>query len=169
MSNRGIYSGYALQQVDDKGRVAIPAALRNTLIARNGPAADPKEAAIVHLAMHESDPCLVGYDNGYAERQVEALNARARAHAGDSGAPNSLILRDSSMVDTVPFDASGRFILPPFPRTELNIKLNGYAFFIGLGDSFEIWAPEEVLASATASPKMKQAVKFFLAEREKKA
>ncbi len=169
MSGRGIYSGYALQQVDDKGRVAIPSALRTTLIARNQPTSDPKEALVVVLAMHETDPCLVGYDNGYAERQVAALNERAAAHAGVNGAPNSQILRDASITDTVPFDTSGRFILPPFPRVELEIKLNHYAFFIGLGDCFEIWAPEKLLACETASPKLKAAVRFFLAEREKKS
>ena len=41
MADRGVYQGCGLGVVDDKGRVAIPAALRATL-AGNAPNADGK-------------------------------------------------------------------------------------------------------------------------------
>lgn len=163
MSGRGIYQGYALQQVDEKGRVAIPSALRATLVARTSAGTDPKDASTVVLAMHESDPCLIAYDLDYSKELVSELNLRARANAGADGAPKSLILRDAMLSDTLLFDSSGRFILPPFPRSELNI--GKYAFFMGLGDYFEIWDPATLVECETAAPKMKAAVRFLMREK----
>lgn len=163
MSNRGIYKGYWLQQVDEKGRVAIPSTLRATLVARTPAGLDPKDASTVVVAMHESDPCLIGYDVDFSNRMVDQLNDRAQANAGADGAPKSLILREAMLSDTLPFDSSGRFILPPFPRHELNI--GKYAFFMGLGDYFEIWDPATMVACETASPKMKAAVRFLMKEK----
>lgn len=163
VSNRVTYTGYALQQVDEKGRVAIPSTLRATLVARTPAGLDPKEASLVVVAMHESDPCLIGYDVAYSNAMVDQLNIRAQANAGVDGAPKSLILREAMLSDTLPFDASGRFILPPFPRHEL--KIGKYAFFMGLGDYFEIWDPATLVACDAAAPKMKSAVRFLMRER----
>ncbi len=163
MSGRGIYQGYALQQVDEKGRVAIPSALRATLVARTPAGTDPKDASTIVIAMHESDPCLIAYDLDYSNQLVAKLNERANANAGVDGAPKSLILRDAMLSDTLPFDSSGRFILPPFPRHEL--KIGKYAFFMGLGDYFEIWDPATIVDCETASPKMKAAVRFLMSEK----
>lgn len=163
MSDRGIYQGYALQLVDDKGRVAIPASLRATLIASNPPGLDPRDAANVVIGFHESDRCLVGYDLGYGKRLHERLEQRAIDNAGQEGAPNDKIVRAGIGGETVPFDASGRFILSGFARSRCNI--GKYAFFYGVGDKFEIWDPAAVIASETTSELMKDAVRYFLAER----
>lgn len=163
MSTRGIYQGYALQQVDEKGRVAIPSTLRGTLIARNPAGVDPKDAATVIIGLHESDPCLIGYDAGHAERLHADLAERARAHAGENGAPRAQILRAGMAADSVPFDASGRFILPPFPRRRM--KIGKFAFFCGMGDCFEIWDPATLVACETAADWMKDAARFFMEER----
>ena len=68
MSGKGIYQGYALQAVDEKGRVAIPSSLRATLIARAPAGIDPKDAQTVVLGFHESDPCLIGTPDELVER-----------------------------------------------------------------------------------------------------
>lgn len=163
MSNKGIYQGYALQQVDEKGRVAIPASLRTTLVARSALATDPKEAAQIVIALHESDTCLVAYDVPQGEERFAALELRARNHAGPDGAPNDEILRRGMAVDTLPFDASGRFILPSFPRKR--VKIGRYAFFYGLGSHFEIWDPAQVLESPRTDSTMRGMVAHFLEER----
>lgn len=163
MSGKGIYQGYALQLVDDKGRVAIPASLRATLTARIPSGIDPKEAAQVVIGVHERDRCLIGYDVGFAEKLYEDLEQRARAQAGEDGAPNERIIRAGMAAETVPFDASGRFIMPGFPRRRANIRK--FAFFYGRGDRFEIWDPAEVLASDSASDVMKEMVQYLLEER----
>ena len=163
MSGRGIYQGYALQQVDEKGRVAIPSALRATLVARTPAGTDPKDASTIVVAMHENDPCLIGYGLDYSSQLFGDLNVRALANAGADGAPKSLILREAMLSDTLPYDTSGRFILPPFPRHQLNI--GKYAFFMGLGDYFEIWDPATAVGCETVAPKMKAAVRFLMREK----
>jgi len=163
VSGRGNYQGYALQQVDEKGRVAIPSSLRAALIARTPAGTDPKEASTIVIAMHESDPCLIAYDLAYSDALVAALNRRANENAGADCAPKSMILREAMLSDALPFDSSGRFILPPFPRHEL--KIGKYAFFMGLGNYFEIWDPATILASEKASAKMKAAVRFLMSEK----
>jgi MraZ protein len=166
VSIRGIYQGYALQQVDEKGRVAIPSSLRATLVARSARELDPKEAAQIVIALHESDTCLVGYDVPQGDARFAALEARARAHAGPDGAPNDEILRRGMAWDTLPFDASGRFIFPSFPRKRA--KIGKYAFFYGLGSHFEIWDPAQIFASSRADTTMREMVAHFLEERGEK-
>ncbi|MBX9795271.1 MAG: division/cell wall cluster transcriptional repressor MraZ [Sphingomonas sp.] len=160
---KGIYQGYALQLVDDKGRVAIPSSLRATLVARNPAGIDPKDASTVVIGMHESDPCLIGYDAGFAERLHTDLAERARAHAGADGAPRAQILRSGMAAEALAFDASGRFIMPGFPRKR--VKIGKYAFFYGMGDHFEIWDPATLVACDTAAGVMKDAVRYFMEER----
>ncbi|OYY72914.1 division/cell wall cluster transcriptional repressor MraZ [Sphingomonas sp. 28-63-12] len=166
VSIKGIYQGYALQQVDDKGRVAIPSSLRATLIARSPADGDPKDIAQIVIGVHEGDQCLVGYDVAQGAARFAALEARALAHAGPDGAPNDEILRRGMAVDTLPFDASGRFIMPSFPRKR--VKIGKYAFFYGLGNHFEIWDPASLLASPRATDTMKDMVTHFLDERGEK-
>lgn len=163
VSIRGIYQGNALQQVDEKGRVAIPSSLRATLVARTPQGLDPKEASQVVVGVHESDTCLIGYDIDHAAQRFADLEIRARAHAGPDGAINDEILRRGMAVDTLGFDTSGRFILPSFARKRA--RIGKYAFFFGVGSHFEIWDPAALLASPRAADTMKEMVQHCLAER----
>ncbi len=163
MSIRGIYQGYALQQVDEKGRVAIPASLRATLVARTPADLDPKEAAQVVVALHEGDRCLVGFDLMHRETRFAELEARARAHAGPDGALNDEILRGGMAAETLAYDSSGRFVLPSYYRKRSRIAK--YAFFFGLGNHFEIWDPASLIASPRTTETMKEMVLHFLDER----
>lgn len=163
MSGKGIYQGYALQQVDEKGRVAIPSSLRSTLIARAPAGLDPKEAWNVVIGFHAVDPCLVGYDVERAERLHEELRARAFDRPLDNGAPDDSVLRAGLAGETMPFDASGRFIMPLFPRRRVGITR--YAFFWGMGDYFEIWDPARLVATEHAAPVMRDAARFLMEER----
>ena len=60
MSSFVVYAGSGLSTIDGKGRVTIPAELRDTVAQASG-------ENIVCLARHPSLPCLIGY--GRAERQ----------------------------------------------------------------------------------------------------
>lgn len=163
VAGTGIFQGYALQLVDDKGRVAIPAALRGTLFARMPADMDPKDALQVVIGMHENDRCLIAFDPAYSVTRFAELEARAAQQAGADGAPRHDIIRAGMAVETLPFDASGRFILPGFPRKRA--RIGRYAFFFGMGRHFEIWDPAMLLDSDRASPDMKEAVAYYLAER----
>ena len=173
MAATGTYQGYALQLVDEKGRVAIPASLRSALNAHNTVALgltdvdpkdiDPKVLSLVMIGFHESDRCLVGYDLGHSARLHARLANRAEQNAGPEGAPLDKIVRAGMAAESLPFDASGRFIMPGFPRNRA--RIGKYAFFYGVGDKFEIWDPAEVIASDTTPDLMKDAVRYFMAER----
>lgn len=166
VSIKDIYSGQALQLVDEKGRVAIPHTLRSTLIAKSPAGTDPKDAAVIVIAVHETDRCLIGFDAAHVEKRFAALEARALAHAGEDGAPKEEILRSGMAIEPVPFDASGRFIMPSFPRKYAGI--GKYAFFYGLGSHFEIWDPATLLKSPRATGLMKSMVEHYLEERGEK-
>lgn len=164
MSDRGIFQGYALQQVDQKGRVAIPAALRDTLVGNNLRDDDDRPAPVVVISTHESDRCLIGYDSAFARERHRALLARQAEFAGTNGAVNHNIMRDGlGAAEQLPYDGSGRFILPAYPKSRA--RIDKYAFFFGVGDFFEIWDPKTLVECDTASEVMKDAARFFMAEK----
>ena len=66
MGDRQEYQGKGLGLVDDKGRVAIPSALRTTL-AKNAPRDDGKDDGSVIIAPHPTYRCLIAYDPGFIE------------------------------------------------------------------------------------------------------
>lgn len=155
---RGQYQGSALQAIDGKGRVAIPANLRAT-IERN--ATD----RLVLIAPHESDACLSGYDRGWSEALASRID-RQEQRALDSGGQfdrHATARQAFAMVDEVPFDASGRFILPPFLRRKA--QLDDLAVFVGALGTFEIWNPQVLLAAGNVPSGLKEKVEYLLAER----
>ena len=158
MSEREYFRGYGLQGVDDKGRVAIPAALRSTLEA-NTPPRDGKDVRQVVISIHEEGACLVAFDVGFANAQIDELKQRERDIVGTSGRRDwELLRRGIGPSETVPFDASGRFIMPGFPREMAGI--GEHAFFIGVGDTIEIWDPRKLEAHPTAPEQTKAANRY---------
>ncbi len=109
--------------------------------------------------------CLRGGDPGWADRLYDRTEADA-TRALDAGKEIDRDEIGSSAfghLDDVPFDASGRFILPPFLRGKG--KLTGFAFFWGAGDSIEIWSPEVLLADPHADAGKKERCAWLMAER----
>lgn len=164
VSGRNSYRGYGLQQVDEKGRVAIPSPLRAALLARSPIGADGKAVTTVVLQAHERQPCICGYDLDFADQREADLEERARLNALEDGAPNDDILRGGMASDELPFDTSGRFIMPGFPRK--HAKIGKWAFFYGIGKYFEIWDPATLLASPNVHPNVRALVEHELAERK---
>lgn len=164
VSGRSIFQGYALQQVDQKGRVAIPAVLRDTLIANTPGAEGGKEVATLFLSTHESDRCLVGFDASFAQLRHERLIAREERALNETGAVDHNIMRSGlGATEPLPFDSSGRFILPAFPKNYA--KIDRFAFFYGVGGTFEIWDPATLIANPNAPEIMKEAARFYMAEK----
>lgn len=158
MSGRALFTGHALNAIDAKGRVAVPAGLRQAVEA-NG------DGRNLIIAKHEADQCLIGYDRGWSTLLHERMN-RTEARAEDAGRdysrhnPNR---RAFGLVEDVPFDASGRFILPPMLRARA--KLDDLAFFLGTGDTFEIWNPRLVVDDPAVDEEIKDAVRWLLDAR----
>lgn len=164
VSGKSSYRGYGVQQVDEKGRVAIPSSLRAALLARSPIGHDGKAETTVVLQAHERQPCICGYDLDFADQREAELEERARLNALADGAPDDDILRGGMVSDVLPFDTSGRFIMPGFPRK--HAQIGKWAFFYGIGKYFEIWDPATLLAAPGVHPNVRGLVEHELAERK---
>lgn len=162
MADRGDYQGSGLALVDDKGRVAIPNALRATL-AGNAPRADGKDGGTVIIAVHEDRPCLVAYDPAHLATLKAELMRRVELSRGTDGKVDDNILRDGANGEAVPFDGSGRFIMPGYPRFHAAIGIN--AFFWGMLETFEIWDPRTLIATPGLAPRMVAACKYHCQDK----
>ena len=158
VSDRGLYQGYAITGIDGKGRVAIPASLRST-IEKNG------EGRIVTITREAGAPFLSGNDNkaGHLLRQQITSDESAERVGGGSFDRRNALRRSFGPVEEVPFDASGRFILPKFMRDKA--QLTDTAFFFGLGDMFEIWNPHVLLATPSVDELMREVCEWLLSDR----
>ena len=162
MSDRATYQGKGIGLVDDKGRVAIPNALRATL-AKNAPRADGKDGGTVILAPHPKFRCLIAYDPAYEESilaEVARLEADALAKTGEM---NYAIAARASASEALPFDGSGRFIMPAFERRYARIE--GAAFFHADFRRILIWSPTVLLATEDFDPFLKEACEWACEEK----
>ena len=136
-----LFNGRALSAVDAKGRLSVPAFIRGVVERRS-------DARAIVVGMHEVSPCLNAYDRGYA-RILYAENERRRlaeeAAGGDRAAHHARARRTFGLTEDVPYDSSGRIILPPMMRRKGRIE--DLALFVGIGGTFEIWNPQLALAS----------------------
>lgn len=164
MATRSWYQGGGIGLVDDKGRVAIPAPLRQALSA-NAPKDDGKTGGTVIVGVHQSSKCLIAYDAGYLDMLAAELSEREANHTHDAGERDYNIKRRAAAGEAIPYDGSGRFIMPAFPRFHADIT--EHAFFYGVFDYIEIWDPR-TLIDAPDVPEtvvMKKMARFYMAER----
>ena len=162
MAARGRYQGHGIGLVDDKGRVAIPSALRATL-QLNAPRADGKDGGTIVVGPHEASECLVAYDPAFVEIQATRLDSHEAQFTGADGSYDYNIQRRAMAGEAVPFDGSGRFIMPAFPRDYANIQ--AHAFFYGANNRIEIWDPATAVADPSLDPIVKKMIRFGMRER----
>jgi len=161
VARRGRYQGHGIGLVDDKGRVAIPAPLRATLAA-NAPRADGKGGGSIVIGAHESSKCLLAYDPAYLDILADDV-ARRTAESLSDGRYDDNIRRAAANGEEVPFDGSGRFIMPDFPRFHADI--GEYAFFYGQFDVIEIWNPRVLLDTDGLPDVMKNMATFYMKQK----
>ncbi len=159
MTNRELYEGFALQAVDAKGRVAIPADLR---------AAMERNSDSRTIVVRRAGNCLTAYDVERSKEEFGRIHNReieAEEKAGLDGGvvPTRAKANAFGKVERTPFDPSGRFILPRFFKMKAGI--GNWAFFVGHGDTFEIWAPE-VLMATSDDEELKEICAFCLDEKK---
>ena len=162
MSNRGWYQGDGIGLVDDKGRVSIPAALRQTL-SQNYPKANGKDGGTVIIGTHETQRCLIAYDPAWVDTLAARAEKRETENVGPGGAIDYNVKRRAAVGEAVPFDGSGRFIMPAFQRHFARIK--EHAFFIGVFDHIEIWDPQSLIAADGYADVVKEMVEFQMSLR----
>jgi MraZ protein len=158
VSDRDLFSGYGLSPIDAKGRVAIPPDLRPTIDANSA-------EKIIFLAQHECDPCLIGYDRGWANLLAEEI-ARDEAlerTAGRAFDRHNTRRRAFSITERLPFDTSGRFVLNGFLRDDM--KLTNFAFFAGVGHVFEVWDPQTLLDAVDIDDRVKRACRWHMTQK----
>lgn len=151
------FGGQALNAVDSKGRVSLPADLRATVDRRAAlaKAADmPVDDKLLYIAEDEELPCLTGFDETeYFALAAELRAQRARETGGEGR--KSLIRRDGGGAETfaplqrIVFDKAGRMVLSGLLREAAGIE--DYAFFVGNGPYFDIWSPARGHAHFTAT------------------
>lgn len=139
MSVRELFEGCALQAVDEKGRVAIPADLR-AAVERNS------DVRTIVIGLHPFDPCLSAHDLGWSQEKFTRIDDPAQSPFAKNAAPDTVRAKRGAFgaVERAPFDSSGRFVLPPFFR--MKAAIGKWAFFIGSAETFDIWSPEALLA-----------------------
>ena len=141
MSRR--FRGESTHKVDAKGRVSIPALFRRVLEACD-PAWDTgrnPELVIVYGDHRRS------YLECYTMEAIAEVDARIDRLPRGSAQRKALqnLFHGQSLPTSV--DETGRLVLPQKLRELMGIEAE--AFFAGMGDKFEIWAPDEFQADMT--------------------
>ena len=134
MSRR--FRGESHNKVDTKGRVSIPASFRRVLEASdpNWKSGENPELVIVYGDHRRS------YLECYTMAAIEEVDTKIDALPRGSMQRKMLqaLFHGQSFPTTV--DETGRLVLPAKLRGK--IDLDKEAFFIGMGDTFQIWQPE---------------------------
>jgi MraZ protein len=128
------FLGSYLHQIDDKGRLSLPAAFRR----------EAAEGQMVLLQVHAD--ALTLYPIG-AWAEVEGrLRELLRLQPGS----RSYVLAVTSAAVEVTPDKQGRIPLPP--RLREAVQIDGSALVVGALDRIEIWNPERFQAAVTRTP-----------------
>ena len=130
------FRGESQHKVDTKGRVSIPASFRRVLEASDPSwkSGETPELVIVYGDHRRS------YLECYTMAAIEEVDAKIDALPRGSMERKMLqaLFHGQSFPTTV--DETGRLVLPAKLRGK--IDLDNEAFFIGMGDTFQIWQPE---------------------------
>jgi MraZ protein len=154
-----LFQGSALNAVDAKGRVSVPAFLRQ-VIERRG------DARAIVLAKHDAFPCLSAYDPAYAALKHAKIERLLEKQETDPAAELEHARRTMmafGATEEVPYDSSGRIIVPPMMRRKG--QLDDLALFVGVGETFQIWNPKLFLADRNVPEDMKDIARFRIEER----
>ena len=139
-----LFQGSALNAVDAKGRLSVPAFVRSTLERRS-------DSRVIVIGAHEVAPCLVAYGRGYARYLFADMERRRLAEEEKGGSPDvhySRARRLFGNTEEVPYDTSGRIVLPP--RMRRRGQIEELALFVGIGPVVEIWNPRTALEQGDA-------------------
>jgi MraZ protein len=154
-----LFQGSALNAVDAKGRVSVPAFLRS-VIERRG------DAKTIVLAKHESFPCLSAYDPAYAalkHAKLERLLEKEETNPDAQLEYQQRNLMAFGATEETPYDSSGRILFPLMMRRKGQIE--HLALFLGAGETFQIWNPKLFLAEKNVPEDLKDIARFRLEER----
>jgi len=152
-----IFQGNALNGVDAKSRLSVPAFIRNVLDRSS-------DARAVHIGTHGRMPCLTVYGAAYAEYLVGELDRQRLVQEGRGADPDQFEDQERGlfgMSERVTYDAGGRIVLHQLLRDEARIE--DLALFVGRGRFVEMWNPK--VAIDVGGDKLKKIASFYLKQR----
>lgn len=163
------FAGHALNAVDAKGRVSVPASFRGTVQQRlraNGAPVDEKGLGSLMIMPHPKGDRLLAYDQVGINQLREELRASVSdlPRAEQREALEKLRRAELGNMVPVPYDGAGRMVLPPVLR-ELG-GIGELAYFIGMDDHLEIWATDRAEAAFADEPMMLAVLRSYLKARE---
>jgi MraZ protein len=131
------YNGKGFSLRGEKNRFALPASLRKEVIASSG------GERTLCLMKHHAWPCLSGFGLSRIET-FDALIAQEQQRKTELRQDFDRDAYSMSLYsyEDIPFDASGRFILPD-DLSDAG-KIGDEVFFHGAGDFFTLWNPSEL-------------------------
>ena len=131
-----MFRGEGVQKVDTKGRVSIPAHFRRVLEAGDPSWSDGKAPEFVVVYGDHRRSFLECFTIDAANEVDQTIKAMKR------GSPKRRAMERVFNGQSLPLtvDETGRIVLPAKLRQK--IGLDGEAYFIAMGDTFQIWKPE---------------------------
>ncbi|MGH1329882.1 MAG: division/cell wall cluster transcriptional repressor MraZ [Paracoccaceae bacterium] len=132
----GMFIGEYTFKVDAKGRMSIPALFRRELEEGDASACDTNRPKLVIVYGNAKKKFLEVY-TAEAFRKVAADIGNMPRGTQDRRMLERFVLGMSHPTEV---DADGRLVLPQKLREK--IALDKEAFFIGAGETFQIWKPE---------------------------
>lgn len=162
MSAFGGYSGQAYSPEGDKGRFVLPPDFRRAVKESS------RGQRILCLARHERWQCLVGFGLSRHD-ELEAQLKREEIFAAKNNKELDLDARRMKLFSYIqlPFDDSGRFILPDGLRRRA--KIEGGMFFSAAGRFFTAWSPAQLDLMPDDFEDLKEACRDLVEEAEAKA
>ena len=152
-----IFTGNALNAVDAKGRLSIPTFIR----AKRDRGPEPRT---VSIGVHETAPCLTVFGPPFLEYMLGELEGRERLGGGHGRAGRDLDEASAGvfgMTEGLPYDSSGRILLPPMLRDEGQI--GDLALFVGWGRYVQLWNPQ--LALEHGGERVRRIANYSLGQR----
>lgn len=148
MSATGGYNGQAYSPSGDKGRFVLPPAFRKAVKDNSG------GSRTLCLAAHGRFDCLIGFGTARIDKLSEQLDREEERaiRLGDANFDRDVRAGQLFGYEQLPFDDSGRFIMPEHLR-DLG-KVGDGLYFQGAGDFFFVWSPAEL---AQMGPEWKSA------------
>lgn len=132
------YNGQAYSPAGDKGRFVLPPAFRKSVKESSG------GSRTLCLAAHDRFDCLIGFGLSRTDKldaQLDREEERA-IRLGQTDFDRDVRAAQLFGFEQLPFDDSGRFVMPEHLR-ELG-KVTGGLYFQAAGEFFFIWSPEQL-------------------------
>jgi MraZ protein len=133
----GLFLSCYENRLDTKGRISVPAAFRSSL--------NNESFAGVVLYRSFTHNCIEGLSMSRMEKIAGATDQMG-IFDGDLDDLSALVFADARPLS---FDVTGRIIIPNELLKHANIKEK--ALFVGRGNSFQIWNPDDFIAVQKSS------------------